>query len=228
MSASVVSRLRVVGLATALAVALIAGQALAVASAPAGGVAPTGRVIGQTGFAYLGGLRTFTAAVLWTRLEPLYDGFYQGRQVKDLQEFLPTMRLVQTLDPQFEQVYYNAAWILARRGRVDEGLTIARDGIANNPDSGLLRANYIELLLLDDKTAHLDEAYGHAVFGIGPKARWANSNDQFEGYGIFRTVFSLTGDQATVDRINAFQAQLSAQGAGPGQDGGQLVTPGGN
>jgi len=111
---------RIILAAAALVAVLVAGQALAAISAPAGGVASTGRLIGQTGFAYLGGLRTFAAAVLWARLEPLFHGYYDDRQVKELDEFLPTMRLVQTLDPQFEQAYYNAAWILARRGKTDD------------------------------------------------------------------------------------------------------------
>ncbi len=69
-----------IGIAVALLlVALIGGQALASATAPPGGVAATGRVIGQTSFAYLGGLRTFAAAVLWNRLEPLFDGYYHDR-----------------------------------------------------------------------------------------------------------------------------------------------------
>jgi len=214
--------------AVMLVVVMFAGQALAAASAPAGGVASTGRVIGQTGFAYLGGLRTFAAAVLWARLEPLYDGYYEGKSVDQLKEFLPTMRLVQTLDPQLEQVYYNAAWILSRRGRMAEALSIAREGIANNPNSGLLHANYVQLLLIDDKMGNLDEEYKHAVFGIGPKAQWANTDDQFEGYGIFRTVFSLKGDTATVKKINAVQAQLKAQGAQPGPEGYLHVAPGGD
>lgn len=197
---------------------LITGQALAAVSAPAGGVASTGRLIGQTGFAYLGGLRTFAAAVLWARLEPLFHGYYEGGQVKELDEFLPTMRLVQTLDPQFEQAYYNAAWILARRGNIDEALSIAREGIASNPSSGLLRANYVELLILDDKAAHLDEARTNALFGLSADASWANVDDQFEGYAVFRTVFALKGDQPMVDKINAALDRMSADGAVSVQD----------
>ena len=228
MKPAATSSARLVAVALMLVVVMFAGQALAAASAPAGGVASTGRVIGQTGFAYLGGLRTFAAAVLWARLEPLYDGYYEGKSVDQLKEFLPTMRLVQTLDPQLEQVYYNAAWIVARRGRMDEALAIARDGIANNPNSGLLRANYVQLLLIDDKIGNLDEEYKHAVFGVGPNARWANTDDQFEGYGIFRTIFRLKGDTATVKKINAVQAQLKEQGAQPGSEGYLHVAPGRN
>lgn len=204
--------------AVALVIVLLAGQALAAASAPAGSVASAGRVIGQTGFAYLGGLRTFAAAVLWNRLEPIFHGYYDGRDLSQLPEFLPTMRLVQTLDPQFEQVYYNAAWFLYRRGKMDEALRIAREGIVNNPRSGILHANYVQLLLIDDKVGNLETAYKSAAIGVGSDALWMSADDQFEGYGIFRTVYKLKGDQAMVDRINEVQAILRTQGAQPGRD----------
>lgn len=210
--------LRWVGVALALVLVLFAGQALAAASAPTGGIASTGRVMGQTGFAYLGGLRTFAAAVLWNRLEPLYHGYYSEKKVSQLKEFLPTMRLVQTLDPQFEQAYYNAAWIVAKRGHVQDAVVIAREGVANNPRSGLLHANLVQILLLQDKRKNLDEAYRNAIIGLRPDTIWANSDDEYEGYAIFRTVFKLKGDQQTVDKINATLEQLRTQGASPGQE----------
>jgi len=213
--------LRWILVVVALVVVLFAGQALAASSAPAGGIASTGRVMGQTGFAYLGGLRTFAAAVLWNRLEPLFHGYYQGREVSQLKEFLPTMRLVQALDPQFEQAYYNAAWIVARRGRVDDALEIAREGVANNPNSGLLRANLVQILLVQDKQKNLPEAYKLAVAGIKPGVYWANGDDQYEGYGIFRTVFKLKNETATVDAINAALKKLNAAGAQPGREDNQ-------
>ena len=197
--------------ALALVFSLFAGQLLAASSAPAGGVSSTGRSMGQAGFAYLSGLRTFAAAVLWSRLEPLYHEYYDGRTTEQLKEFLPTMRLVQTLDPQFEQVYYNAAWILYRRDRQTEALSIARDGIANNPNSGLLHANYVQILLAMDKVKNLDEARRSAAIGLGPNATWTSGDDKYEGYAIFRTVYQLQGDQATVDSINQALAVLKTQ-----------------
>ena len=220
--------LRLAGIALALVLALFAGQALAATSAPAGGIASTGRVMGQTGFAYLGGLRTFAAAVLWGRLEPIYDGYYPGVEVSELTAFLPTMRLVIALDPQFEQAFYNAAWIVARQGRIEDGIAVARDGVAKNPDSGLLHANLVQLLIIQDKKRNLDEAYKIAVFGLGPKARWANLNDQVEGYGIFRTVFQLRGDEATVAQINAAQKKLQVQIEAAARKNKSNSTPGGN
>jgi tetratricopeptide (TPR) repeat protein len=219
--------LRWVAVVVALVIVLFAGQALATASAPAGGLAATGRVMGQTGFAYLGGLRTFAAAVLWNRLEPLFHGYYNGKEVSQLKEFLPTMRLVQALDPQFEQAYYNAAWIVARRGRIDDAIDIAHEGITNNPTSGILHANYVQILLMKDKKKNLEEAYKSAVIGVGPTARWATADDQYEGYAIFRTVFKLKGDAVMVGKINKVLEQLSAQGAQPGQEDSHTI-PGGN
>ncbi len=204
--------------ALALVAVLLSGQALGTASAPAGALASTGKVMGQTGFAYLGGLRTFAAAVLWNRLEPIFDGYYAGRDLAELPEFLPTMRLVQSLNPQFEQSYYNAAWFLYRRGRMDEALKIAREGIANNPRSGLLHANYVQMLIIDDKVGNLETAYKSARIGVGPDALWMNADDQFEGLGIFRVVFALKGDQATVNKIDKRQAILRIQATQPGSD----------
>jgi len=220
--------LRWAAVVVALIIVLFAGQALATASAPAGGLAATGRVMGQTGFAYLGGLRTFAAAVLWNRLEPLFHGYYNGKEVSQLKEFLPTMRLVQALDPQFEQAYYNAAWIVARRGRIDDAIDIAHEGITNNPTSGILHANYVQILLMKDKGKNLEEAYKSAVIGVGPTARWATADDQYEGYAIFRTVYKLKGDAVMVGKINKVLEQLSAQGAQPGQEDDEHAIPGGN
>lgn len=202
--------------AALLVIVLLGGQALTSASAPPGGLASTGRVVGQTSFAYLGGLRTFAAAVLWNRLEPLFHGYYGDRSVDALVQFLPTMRLVQILDPQFEQSYYNSSFILARRDMVDEALTIAREGIKNNPRSGLLLANYAQLLLMQDKQANLPEMLRLADRGVQPDIRWANTDDQFEGYGIFRTVYNLAGNQHMVDALRNAQDILTKQGAGLG------------
>jgi len=217
------------GVAVAVLLAiLIGGQALAVASAPPGGVASTGRIIGQTGFAYLGGLRTFAAAVLWNRLDPLFDGYYHDRNVDEIVMFLPTMRLVQMLDPQFEQSYYNSSFIVSRQGKMEEALDIAREGIKNNPGSGLMLANYAQLLLIQDKKGNMPELLKLAEQAIRPETRWATVDDRFEGYGIVRTVFRLAGNQQMVDAINKAQDALRQQGAGQGEDFPGLPTTGGN
>ena len=200
-------------IAIALVVVLLGAQALAIYSAPPEPVAPTGAMLGHTGFEYLGGVRKFVAATLWNRLEPQFHQYGDGRPIDQRLEFLPTMRLVQTLDPQFEQAYYNAAFLLARLGKYDQALGIAREGIANNPDSGLLLANYAQILMMQDPEKNLPEMVKQAEKGVAPTTTWANADDQFEGYGIFRAVFRLAGDTAAAEMMTEAQKRLAEQGA---------------
>jgi len=206
---------------------LLAAQALGAASAPPGGVASTGRTIGQTGFAYLGGLRTFAAAVLWNRLEPIFDGYYHTFD-NTFAVFLPTMRLVQMLDPQFQQSYYVTSFWLMRSGRFDEAVALAEEGLRNNPGSGLMRANLVEVLFIGGGGQITPRLLQLSTEGIGPNVQWANSDDQFEGYGIFRAVFHKAGDEPTVEAIKRAQAALQAAGAAPGAsvESTALPTPG--
>ena len=198
-----------------LVAVLLGAQALAAAYAPAGGVASTGRLLGQTSFAYLGGLRTFAAAVLWNRLDPIFDSYY-GQFDKSFSVFLPTMRLVQMLDPQFQQSYYVTSYWLGRSGHYDEALAVAYDGLRNNPQSGLMRANLVQILFIHDRAKNLPQLLQLAREGIGPNVTWANTDDQFEGYGIFAAVFHKAGDTATVAAIRRAQQVLKDNGAAPG------------
>jgi tetratricopeptide (TPR) repeat protein len=202
--------------AVVLLVAIVGAQALAASSAPQGATVSTGATLGRTGFEYLGGLRKFAAAALWNRLEPPFHEYGNGRSIDQRLEFLPTMRLVQMLDPQFEQAYYVSAFVLSRIGRMPQALEIAREGIEKNPESGLMRANYAQILLIQDQVKNLPEALKEAKAGTAPGTKWANSDDQFEGYGIFRTVFKLAGDQAAAQKMTEVQESLSSQGGGLG------------
>ncbi len=173
----------------ALLVLVVLAQTAAAAIAPTGSSAETGRLIGRAGFAYLSGIRTFAAAVLWNRLEPQFHLYYANKPLKENTQLLPTIRLVQALDPQFVQAYYNAAWIVWERGRTEEAFDIAQQGIDNNPRAGLLRASLAQLLLSEDsKTkseAHLDEAVAQADAGMAADMVWTNDADKFEGYAVF-------------------------------------------
>ena len=203
-------------LAFVLLLALLLGaQALASASAPPGGVSSTGHVIGQTGFAYLGGLRTFGAAVLWNRLDPIFDEYY-GQFDKYYQTFLPEVHMVQVLDPQFEQSYYVTSFWLWHSGRIDEAISLAELGLKNNPTSGLLRANLAQLLFSQGKGKVTPRLLQLAREGSGPNVSWSSADDQFEGYGIFRAVFDKAGDKVSVNAIREAQKVLKANGAVPG------------
>ena len=161
-------------------------------------------------------MRQFAAAALWNRLEPQFHEYGGGASIDQRLEFLPTIRLVQMLDPQFEQAYYVAAFMLARVGRDAQSLDLAREGVASNPTSGLMRANLAQLLLMQDKVGNLPEALAQAKAGIDPKTTWATGDDQFEGYGIFRTVFKLAGDTTAAEKMTKAQEALREQGAGLG------------
>ncbi len=202
--------------AVVLLVAILGAQALAAFSAPRGASVSTGATLGRTGFEYLGGLRKFAAAALWNRLEPQFHEYGNGKSIDQRLEFLPTMRLVQMLDPQFEQAYYVSAFMLSRIGRMPQALEIAREGIEKNPKSGLMRANYAQILIIEDEVKNLPEALKQAEAGTAPGTTWANSDDQFEGYGIFRAVFKLAGDEAAAQKMTEVQKRLSVQDEGLG------------
>lgn len=192
---------------------LLGAQALSGANAPAGGVATTGRVLGRTGYAYLGGLRTFAAALLWNRLDPIFHGYYHENFNRDFVVFMPSIRLVLALDPQFQQAYYVASYFLADSGRVDTGAALAKEGIANNPTSGLLRANYIEILRIQDPKKNLPMMLEQAKVGVQPNMTYANIDDAYESLGVFRAVFTQTHDPKMVETLIAVQKQLAAHGA---------------
>lgn len=209
------SRRQVAVVAVLLVAVLLGAQFIAAQNTPASGVASTGRTIGQAGFAYLGGLRTFGAAVLWNRLEPQFHDYYAGRKLKDQTFLLPTMYIVQRLDPQFVQAYYNAAFLLAQRGSWEEAYRVAQEGIENNPRSGLMRANYVQLLLYQDKIANQDKALEQATIGLGPDIVYANPDDEFESLGVFRVPFRAAGRADVVAAIDQRQDQLRAEGGTP-------------
>jgi hypothetical protein len=206
----------VVCVVAALLAVMVGAQLLAATSAPAGATLSTGTMLGKTGFQYLGGLRKFAAAALWNRLEPQFHEYGNGKSIDQRTDFLPTMRLVQILDPQFEPSYYVSAFMLDSMGRKSQALDIARDGVKNNPKSGLMRANFAQILLLQDKVKNLPEALTQAQAGIEPGVVWATTDDQYEGYGIFLTVFRRAGLTAAAERMAAAQKALGAQGAGLG------------
>jgi len=207
------SGVRLALLACALVVVLLGAQALAAFSAPALPTASTGATLGRTGFEYIGGLRKFAAASLWNRLEPQFHQYGEGKSIDQRLEFLPTMRLVQLLDPQFEQAYYVAAFMLARLGRFDTALEVARDGVANNPKSGILRSNYAQILLMQDPVKNLQEMLAQTEAGLSPDATWSNTSDQFEGYGTFATVLKLAGRNAEAAALSAKQKIMKEQDA---------------
>lgn len=189
---------------------LLAAQFAASASLDSGRI-DTARSLGRAGFAYLGGIRTFAAALLWNRLDPQYHEYYEGKPLSQQDFYFPTFRLVIALDPQFEQAYYEAAFRVYQHGKKKTGLDIARQGIENNPDSGLLRANLVQLLILNRDPQDLEEAVKQARIGVGKEYR--TLQDQYESFAIFRAAFRLAGDEAAVEEMNSLLREMEERGA---------------
>lgn len=200
------SKLAVVAAALAL---LLISQALATASMPASqvGVAET---TGRAAFAYLGSLRKFAAAVLWNRLEPQFHDYYSGG-VADHAFMLPTLVAVQALDPQYVQSYYVSAYLLTKVGDPEMGIAVAREGVRNNPRSGLLRANLAQLLYLNGDAQDYDELAEHVSVGLSGDVEWDNDTELFESLAIFRDVARMFGDEQSVERIVERMNRLKGQ-----------------
>lgn len=173
----------------ALLVALLGGQAAADSLAPEGRAA-TGRLVGRAGFAYLSGIRTFVAAVLWNRLDPQFHGYYGAGSLADMEFMLPTIRLVLLLDPQFEQAYYVAPSVVVQNGHLETGLRLAEQGVEDNPDSGLLRASYAQMLAFH--AGDVEEARRQADIAID--GDFSSTLDRHDAYALLVGVYFRAGD----------------------------------
>lgn len=203
--------MRVALVAAVLVLVLLIGQWGTVRFAPETGVADTGRIIGKTGFAYLGGVRTFVAAMLWNRLDPQFHKYYAGMNVKQLTFMLPTMRLVVALDPQFTQAYQVSSFIVFYKGTPAEGVAIAKEGVANNPHSGIMHSNLAQLLFLQDPVANRTAVLEQAEAALASDATWANSDDEYEGLATVRGLLSALGEEDRVPEVKARLSELRAE-----------------
>lgn len=203
------------GIVAVICICLIVGaQALAAASAPKAGTLSQTAVVGQAGFAYLGGLRLFGAGLLYARLDTQLHQYNSGKNIKDRLDLLPTIRLVQALNPQLEQPYYYVSFVLQQRGMHKEALALAQDGIKANPTSGLLRASYVQLLMMQDRKGNLPTMIQQAQAGLSPKAQYSSVDSQFWSYGVYKSVAHLAGDKEAEQAINAAQQQLGKMSSG--------------
>jgi tetratricopeptide (TPR) repeat protein len=171
-------------LVVALLLSLVGGQALADASVRSGGFADTGRVLGRTGFAYLTGLRTFAAAVLYARLDPINDGYYPGTTLPQKKFLIPSLYVIILLDPQFEQAYYVAPWILMDAGRTSEAARLAEAGVSDNPGSGLLHASLAQVLVSEgDVVGAVRQA------DIALALKWADEGERYDNLASMEAIY---------------------------------------
>lgn len=210
-------------LAVALALTVVlGGQALADRAAPEvpNGVV-TGQVMGRAGFAYLTGMRVFVADLLWNRLDPLMDTYYHAHYGLGHMTFmLPSVEAIVALDPQFIDAYYVAPQILIDNARVSGGsaqltktrlqaaLALSKEGVVNNPQSGILLVSYAQLLWTEGND--LKAAIPYAKRALQAGTVWRSDEEQYDSYAIIRGLFRKSGDTALVARISAIMAAIAA------------------
>jgi predicted Zn-dependent protease len=120
----------------------------------------------------------------------------------DKQTFImPTIRIVLALDPQFEQAYFVAAFLLVRAGHKAEGMQLARDGVTANPKSGLLISSLAQMVLVFDKDKKAAAAVADKAFQ--PGVRWDRPIDEWEGLAELRDIYKLAGETAKYDKVIA-------------------------
>lgn len=196
---------------------LLAGSLwLAAIAAPPTTGSDTGGALGRAGFAYLGGLRTFAAAVLWNRLDPIFHEHYNGVPLAEQRFAIPSLHLVTLLDPQFTQAYYLSSYMVGRMVGAEQGIELAREGVRNNPDSGLMHSNLAQLLYMQDKTANREEILEHITKTLDEKTVWANDDERFEGYIITARMLETMGFPEDAARIDAVLERMRQAGLGQG------------
>jgi hypothetical protein len=121
------------------------------------------------------------------------------------------------LDPQFIDAYWVAPQILIGNGllpgatpqearsRLQTGLALARQGVENNPDSGVLLDSYAQLLWVYGKD--LTAAVPYAERAMRPDAAWRTYEEEFDSMAIARDIFKKAGMPA---RSAAAQAIMDA------------------
>lgn len=187
------ARLRTTLSALLLLIVLVCSQLLAASVAPEQDGYTGQRAVGRAGFAYLGGLRTFVAAVLWNRIDPLLHGYYDGVPLDDQTYMIPTLRLITALDPQFERAYSLAVWLVFKRVGETEGIDLARRSVAENPRSGMLWTGLAQALLFHGEEADEEEMREAAEFIVSDRAVWLDDYSRFEGYAAAALVFKRVG-----------------------------------
>lgn len=194
--------LSAVALVACLVLAL-GGQALADALVPEASGVETGRAVGQASLSYFSGLRRYAGDVLWSRMDPLLHNYYREVPLEDQRYLLSTIALVEWLDPGLQEPYYVGAWVLARNGKVDEAVALARRGVDNSPTSGLLRMNLAQML--DLFAGDLPGAVEMAASALEPGIEWLDMFEKHNAYPILGDILRKGGR----DDLNAVvQAEL--------------------
>lgn len=192
---------RVIVLVVLFLTLALGGQALADHAEPQASGSATTDAIERAGFAYLSGFRTYAAAVLWNRLDPILHGYYSGVPFRDMTYMVPTINAVVTLDPRFIDGYYVGAWIVASNDHVAEGIALARKGAEANPESGLLRTSYAQMLQIWGED--LPAAHEQAIIAMHPDMKWRDGFEEHDSYAIIGSIMRLSGDGVRAAQVDA-------------------------
>ncbi len=198
-----------IAIAALALIAVLGGQALADRAEPmSANGAVTGAALGRAGFAYLTGLRKFGAAVLWNRLEPQMHEYYGGTGLGRMTFMLPSVRAIVALDPQLVQAYYVAPVILIDSGHLQTGMDLAKEGVQQNPRSGLLLASYAELLFTRSKDA--TAALPYAVRTLAADTVWTTDEERWDAMAGMRAVFDKNGMPGLAAQAKAIMDAIDA------------------
>ncbi len=200
---------------------VVGGQVVGEAAMPSSERTDTTRIIGRAGWSYLGGLRTFAAAVMWNRIEPIFHSYYEEVPLEQQRYMLPWIALVTALDPSLLDPWYVGSWIVARNGNVEEGIALARRGMEANPRSGLLAASYAQMLYLFRRDAKA--ALPYARRALEPQMDWRSLAEQYEGYAAMRDILRANGLDDEVREVESRLQELgrrieAGEGAADGHD----------
>ncbi len=198
-----------------LAVMLLGGQAVSDARVATTATSSAGAVVGRASFAYLTGLRRFAAVLLWSRLEPQFHEFYGGVPLSKQLYFLPNARLITLLDPQFVQAYDIAPWILLQNGRLSQAIGLAREGVRNNPHSGVLHTSLAQILYL--RTKDRAGAIRQADLAVRPDEVWLDAVQQWQSLTLIADIYTHSGLPDKAAQALAITRQLDKDlGGAPG------------
>jgi hypothetical protein len=201
--------------AVLLVAVLIAAQALAAATAPPQ-ASGAGRALGRAGFAYLGGVRTFAAAVILNGIDPQFHEYFGGSRLETQAFMVPKMRLATLLDPTFTDAYSVSSWIVFRRIGPEQGIAVAREGAQKNPASGEMKSNLVQLLFIHDKVRYRDEIMRVLESELSPSTTWASADGEYEGLASMKSALSALGRSDLAAGLDTRLEQLRDSGAGQG------------
>jgi tetratricopeptide (TPR) repeat protein len=201
---------RTIGIAVVCLALVLGGQAAADSLVPDASGAETNEAVGRAASSYLTGIKTYAAAALWNRIDPVMHGYYAGIPIGEQRYMLSTISLVIALDPHQEQAYSVGSWILADNGRVEDAMSMAEKGVEANPNAGLLLSNLAQMEYLYGEG--LDAAVTIAERALADDVEWIDGIQQHQWYPLLGDIFRQAGrddlDALVQERLERLDGEL--------------------